>query len=751
MASSKTKFLFIIVAFFLITCQKEKLATREFPRLSTMSVTDISDVGAIFHGEVLSLGKDEIIDHGFVWSATESMPRLDVSEKVSMGPSGLSGPFAVEISTTLRSSVNYTVRAFLITSMDLIVYGQSVGFLSLGSEAPIIKEVIPLKGIWYDTITIKGSNFSNRWQSNYVAFDSIKATVISATDSILRVTVPINLLKNSSRISVSIVGNKASYPEDFTLLPTLPPQIDEIIPERGFFNDTLTILGENFFSGVPDLNKIKIDGVLCFVVSSTKNIIKVLVPPDLTEGQKSVSIEVNGQIFTKENSFYSVVPKIHTFTPLTGTFNDTITIKGLNFLPEKVNKFLTIGGVTVIPDIYNDSIIKFRVPVDLGKRFSNIVLTIENKKFSNNQEFELKGPEIIVLVPDYGTYGDTISITGNFFNPANEKNRVEIGGAVANVLSSSPNHLDVQIPYDIIPVDDYFEVVVQIGEMISSESATIQFLGSWLAPWRRLANYPTNEVGACASFTINDKAYVGMATKSTSDFWEYDPAIDKWTKLAKYPGPGYSRGMYPVSYQGGFSINNTGYVYMKNEFYAYYPETNTWEKKANNPTMPNMATSFVINDKAYIGVGENPILWEYNPSSNTWRRMTDFPSSNTWRGVGFAISGKGYIYSHSSEEFYEFDPDNDSWALKAHCPIEAVASVGFSIGGKGYIGTGLSETSEISDIYEYDPILDHWTKKANYPLVIRWAFGFSLNGKGYLGGGYSDAANRKVYEFDPTK
>ena len=50
--------------------------------------------------------------------------------------------------------------------------------------------------------------------------------------------------------------------------------------------------------------------------------------------------------------------------------------------------------------------------------------------------------------------------------------------------------------------------------------------------------------------------------------------------------------------------------------------------------------SFIIDNKAYVF---NYELWQYDPVTENWKQMADFPGQSRWGPVGFAINNKGYV------------------------------------------------------------------------------------------------------------
>lgn len=94
-----------------------------------------------------------------------------------------------------------------------------------------------------------------------------------------------------------------------------------------------------------------------------------------------------------------------------------------------------------------------------------------------------------------------------------------------------------------------------------------------------------------AGFSIGNKGYVGTGTPFNGqwlkDFWEYDPATNVWTQKADFAG---------ISREGavGFSIGSKGYLgtgengdewpFTFTDFWEYDPASNTWTRKADLPS-----------------------------------------------------------------------------------------------------------------------------------------------------------------------
>jgi N-acetylneuraminic acid mutarotase len=265
------------------------------------------------------------------------------------------------------------------------------------------------------------------------------------------------------------------------------------------------------------------------------------------------------------------------------------------------------------------------------------------------------------------------------------------------------------------------------------------------------------------SFSIGTKGYLGtgiyykQGTTYRKDFWEYNPSTDSWTQKANFSG--VARG-----FAVGFSIGTKGYVGTGStggntckDFWEYNPATNAWTQKANyGGTDRECATGFSLGNKGYLGTGYkyvNGILqnladfWEYDPATDTWVQLPDFPGGGRYAAAGFGIGTKGYVGTGLNKvgddnflwfrDFYEYDQSTGSWTQKSDFGgSERGFTASFNIGGKGYLGTGNSVSGLFKDFWEYDPASDTWLQKTDLGGIPRsCSTGFSIGTKGYLGTG----------------
>lgn len=226
-----------------------------------------------------------------------------------------------------------------------------------------------------------------------------------------------------------------------------------------------------------------------------------------------------------------------------------------------------------------------------------------------------------------------------------------------------------------------------------------------------------------------------------------------------------------------FAIGNDGYIGLGHinsavdveyeDFWKYDPASDSWSQIANYPEGKCYhATAFVIENKAYVGSGrlENGTysrkFFRYDPSLNTWSPIADLPGQQRRGAVGFSINGKGYVGTGQTgsgyvNDFFEYNPATNTWQVRASLPAAGrTSAVGFSIGNYGYLGTGNTNMGSSNDFYQYNPATNTWVVRAAVgPITRQEALGFAVNGYGYIGTGddFSSGNNYSdMWEYDPS-
>jgi N-acetylneuraminic acid mutarotase len=281
--------------------------------------------------------------------------------------------------------------------------------------------------------------------------------------------------------------------------------------------------------------------------------------------------------------------------------------------------------------------------------------------------------------------------------------------------------------------------------------------------WTTKANYPDARYGA-VSFSIGSFGYLGAGADvgNLPSFHKFDPQINTWTQIQNMPA-GVTVGLV------AFSDNNYGFVLSGTNLYRYDPSIDSWFAMATFPGSPRQwASSFVIGDKAYVGLGYvgSADFWQYDMTNNTWSSIANFPGPLREKAVAFSVGGKGYIGAGKDllpgtayNDFYRYDPIFNTWTAMANIPVVGGlhSMVGFNLpmANSGIIGLGSDINGVLSDaVYEFIPPFGFgggsWVVKNNFASGQRVnAAAMIIQNKAYMGTGSNVSALNSFYEYIP--
>ena len=422
---------------------------------------------------------------------------------------------------------------------------------------------------------------------------------------------------------------------------SIAPQILNFYPKTGNTKDTLVIIGKNF-SYIKSDNKVSIGDYHAIIkkpfpatiLKAVQDTIIVTVPELLNSKTSVIMVSVIGNKTYSTDSFKLIVPVINDFEPKTGGFGAQITLTGKNFLTNRNTLHVYFNDVEAEITDVTDNSISAVVPDNLNIRDCFVYVEMNNIRVSSKDKFSLAPVVLTDFSPKTAVTGETITLTGDNFSPIPANNSINIGGLKAEVSNASKNELKVIIPTQdkgIYP-DRNVHIKVKVFNDSISYNETLLINDKWF----RLKDSPLSENGPGYStgftlancFVYNNKAYIGLSNKS--EFWEYDPDSDTWTRLADFPG------------------------------------ASRW-----------YGTGFIINNKVYFGTGADgekdlKDWWEYNINTNSWMQKNDFGGNARTGAVGFEINNSGFVgtgsewYSSNDgfTDFWKYSPVDDNWTLK---------------------------------------------------------------------------------------
>ena len=384
--------------------------------------------------------------------------------------------------------------------------------------------------------------------------------------------------------------------------------------------------------------------------------------------------------------FYSqggLPPEILEVVPSQGVVGDTVTIKGKYFSSLTLSSILLEDYQLKINSITQNEIIVI-ITDYIPALVAPIVIVDDNRLIKSETEFEVISPwKKLKTLPmpgriystaysdngyGYVCFGFSDDISSGYFRDCWKYNRLtDMWQEV--ILDKS-----IRARYGALSFQIKNQVFIGFGK---DDYDLRDFYQINQGHWMRInnENHPISLGAFKNSFVVNDLVYVC----GESDFWQFNPALNKWTSKTN-PSPSIG-GWNAIS----FSYNNHGYV-GHNSYYYYetsardiweYDEQNDkWNLKSNS--FPGSATwggiAFVINDRVFIGLGRIGVknehsrsIWEYFPEFDLWKNVATIPAvgrsnafiflleNKAYIGSGYIFDGRG-IFEKYLNDFYEFDP-----------------------------------------------------------------------------------------------
>lgn len=728
-----------IILLLLYSCEDEPVK-RDYPRVSTLEVSNITEAGATFNAEVIDEGNVEIDDHGFFWSTLMISPAS--SEKVSLGAFDGTGDFSADITTTLEEGVVYIVSAYLKAG-EYTVFGEEMKFTSLGSGAPEITGFNPTLAGWGDTIVITGRKFSNLTMSNKIIIEDQLCIPFYANDSLLKFTLPGSVTHPLNTVSVSISGNIATADAKLSLIP---PEAYGFTPLVGHWGDTITFTGLRLnWLGQSITDGALLNGsILSKIISKSSDTASFIIPGQLETTPATVSLTYSPFNFSFDQTLELLPPEFDSVSPVEGTWGSVLTLYGrFNNLPERNTVLFGDKQAQIMSASYCS--INVKVPDNLTDYTSIISYSSGTYVSDFTQEFTLKEPEIIDFTPKQGYVGNLVTIKGKYF----KKNvtTVNIGGTSAVISSVNDSLITFYVPGDIhgentitvsllghsVVAEELFnatnQVITDINPIEAINGDTITLAGTNFRSGTiiyldytykaTLLSLKEDEIKfvvpqsiGFGAWSITAKwAYLQSGIWQRSDFTYPDPLILRDFTITD---------ITPLSGKYGdlLTITGTNFHYPVVTFGSVEAEvTESTSEQIIVKVPPLSAGDCFINVTVGTVTHEYPFAYTH---SGPWQRLADLPFLYLF-GCVFDFGEEVYIASGNGDiayftrELYRFDPDilgfsklPGIWETGISCPISC------TLDGKGYI-IGLKENGGAIGFEVFDPDYVTWQTLPDFP------------------------------------
>lgn len=651
----------LLLTFIGFSCKKEP--DFNLPMVFTSAVTDIHEEGAVFNLKISGYKSSHTVEFGFAWDE-KPIFSIDNVETFLIREPARNGVFSQQISTTLKEGVKYYVRA-IVKDKDIVIFGQELSFISLGSKAPVIDDFWPKTGNLGDTLTITGNNFSTIPENNTVIIGDFPCSIVSTKQDTLRVLVPEDLNSLTSFISVSILENTVSSGEPFSLIA---PVINDFTPSGGY-GDQVIISGDNFTANKKSL-EVYFDNFKSTIITIQDQSLTVSIPQKLDVKQSTIKVKMNN-MEVSFSEFFQLTPfSIYDFTPKAAYTGKYITITGKGFSWDYATNKVYIGGVKAkVIYAYRDSLVVRITPQD------TVIYNSRN------------------AVVHFDFCGDTIQFSETL------------------LLKNSWLRLkNTPIPFTSFPDSPNY----QAHTFVHNGKAYIGLAGIkdfWEYDpsndsWTPLPKFPGVGRSGAVGFSLGGKIYFGTG-KGTGpyllDWWEYDIENKTWLQKNDFPfgskfhASAFSFGQYGYMVGGGTS-----------NILRYSADDDSWASVAHYPGGGTRHTISVVNSThAFIGLGNvypeenSKRMYKFSMSDYSWKRIADVPyARHNNSPIGFTIDEVVYVKTNFSLDLYSYHESSNSWTdLGSFRNIKD--GIAFSIDGKGYAGLGYR-----NELWEYDPFYE---------------------------------------------
>jgi len=192
-------------------------------------------------------------------------------------------------------------------------------------QPPTLTAISALDAVPGSVITLTGTHFSPDATLDTVIFNGLKASILEASETTLRVEVPAGA--TIGKIQIKTLGGQVESTQDFRVW--YPPVITDFNPGKGKTGKAIVLNGNNF-AETPARNVVKFGNAPAQIVEASATHLLVKVPVEAVSGR--IMVETPGGTTSTPTDFTFIPPPIITsFTPNSGNAGDIVIISGNHF------------------------------------------------------------------------------------------------------------------------------------------------------------------------------------------------------------------------------------------------------------------------------------------------------------------------------------------------------------------------------------------------------------------------------------
>ena len=459
-------------------------------------------------------------------------------------------------------------------------------------------------------------------------------------------------------------------------------------------------------------------------------------------------------------------PVIVSFLPRTGTWGDTITLRGKNFSYVNDNNSVWLEELKASLVFSTDTLIIFTIPEARNSDSVKINVAVTGKSTTSSDYFKYRIPEITGISPLTGTFLDTLIITGKNFGKEIRYNNVYLNDLSAEIITSSPVALKITVPANLDMKENIIKVVSTGIELLYNQ----RFI---LNPPVITSFAPDTITRQYEIITINGANFNPVLQNNKVMIEEYEAEVlESSGNHLKVKLPYGCIQYFNVSVFKNMPVLislGEQSVQLMNGLPVSYKSN--WTRKNDFPGPARIkAVVFSVSGKGYFGTGYDPggnthfnDFWEYDQATDSWALISDLPGPPRAAAVAFSLSGKGFVGTGTErfkvdnendtnhlKDFYSYDPVTGNWLkLSDFQGIGRHSAACFTIQNEAFVGTGhwgnnfpSGNLMPTDDFWKYNPATDTWSEIQNFSIATETATGFSIGAKGFV------YCSNRLYEFD---
>ncbi|MCH7398940.1 hypothetical protein MM236_13120 [Belliella sp. DSM 107340] len=614
------------ICFGLFACEEEKLPEVTNPRLSVAYIQEIDSTGVVFAANIIDIGKQEIIEHGFYYGPSV-INILQAGDKIKKDGAPESF-FELKATHSLEKGKQYAVVAFIKTA-EGITHSLPTTFVSDGSPSFIFDRIEYNDKVYFnDTIRVYGKNLSPKLGTYKAKMNGLEARISALADEYFEFIIPDNLdiqFGTTSRFDFEISGKNLTLQLPFQLRE---PEF-EINIERFINLSQPVVLKGKYLRSNPSEIRIVNNLSSNYHISGTFTDSTIVFEPRaiFPNDNPSIVVQVRGKEYIVENNF-KLLPKF--FAPnqvINSSFGEKLIIKGNNFNPyiRELNIF-KVDNEDVIMNIHdvleNEVEIVFLSEKPLANTSFNLSVVSHGETSTSTVRINMKDSRTPIMD----------------LNPSSVKKFHTIGNKLYYIVEGQINEIDIlskvqkvkaPIPVTYSPLDFPEIFLASKGKLYFSESIN------------------------------SDEGNFNL-------FYEYDPISNQVLSLPFIPSEpflqrwSFSLGDY-IYIGGGEYIQHENNSTIVEKTYRYNVNTKVWESFSPS-ILPESSSlySFDHNGEIYGLHGNytfdnHTTLFKYNTVNNQWIEIKKFSALPSIRQHSQSSTIGEQLFFATSENLYRLN------------------------------------------------------------------------------------------------